>query len=253
MTTQRPPELFASRPVSSDDALERKYARRRVMTVIVLYLLVNLAYVFALDPVVVAHMNKDEVEQVAGLAVKALFGSVAGLITNVVIGLSLAASVSAYLLTGPRVAFAMAQDRVFPAFAARLHPTRATPAAATLTLAALTVGLVWSGSFLDLLSYASVGLAALSGLTVASVFPLRRRVGLAHPYRLPLYPLPPLAYLVLTVWTIAGMIADPEGRTPALLSLGTMFLGGLLSLLIPRELKPISRVAGEMGPESRTV
>jgi amino acid transporter len=221
--------------------------------VIVLYLLVNLAYVFALDPVTVKQMDPEDVEQVAGLAVKALFGSVAGLVTKVVIGLSLAGSVSAYLLTGPRVAFAMAQDGVFPAFAARLHPTRATPAAATLTQAALTIGLVWSGSFLELLSFASVGLAALSGLTVASVFPLRRRAGLAHPYRLPLYPLPPLAYLVLTIWTIAGMIADPERRTPALLSLGTMLFGGLLSLLIPREFPGASRVAGEMRPESPTL
>lgn len=224
-----------------------------VLTVIVLYMLVNLAYVFALDPAVVEQMDKDEVEQVAGLAVKALFGSVAGLITKVLIAFSLAASVSAYLLTGPRVAFAMARDGVFPAFAARLHPTRATPAAATLTQTALTVGLVWSGSFQELISYASVGLAALSGLTIASVFPLRRRVGLAHPYRLPLYPLPPLAYIVLTLWMIAGIIADPKGRTPALLSLATILLGGLLSLLISREWKPASRVAGERGPESRAM
>jgi len=215
-----------------------------VVTVIVLYMLVNLAYVFALDPVAMTQMKKEDVEHVAGLAVSAMFGTAAGVATNLVIGVSLAASVSAYLLTGPRVAFAMAQDRVFPAFAARLHPTRATPAAATLTQAGLAIGLVWSGSFLDLLSFASVGLAALSGLTVASVFPLRRRAGLAHPYRLPLYPLPPLAYLVLTIWTIAGMIADPDGRTPALLSLGTMLFGGLLSLLIPSESKPTPSLSG---------
>ena len=60
-------------------------------------------------------------------------------------------------------------------------------------------------------------LAALSGLTVASVFPLRRRAGLAHPYRLPLYPLPPLAYLLLTGWTVGYALSVPDRRAPATL------------------------------------
>jgi APA family basic amino acid/polyamine antiporter len=207
-----------------------------VVTVIALYLLVNLAYVYALDPVEMK--EKKEVGQVAELAVIALFGKEVGWVTAIVIGLSLSASVSAYLLTGPRVAFAMARDRVFPGFAAELHPTRETPAAATLTQAIIAAGLVWSGSFLELLTYTSVGLAALSGLTIASVFPLRRRADVVQPYRLPLYPLPPLAYLILTAWTIAAMVADPQERTPALYSLATVLIGVPLSWLLPSESTP---------------
>jgi APA family basic amino acid/polyamine antiporter len=77
-----------------------------------------------------------------------------------------------------------------------------------------------------------VGLAALTGLTVASVFPLRRRADLPRPYRLPLYPLPPLAFLILTGATIGYALADEKSRAPGLLSLATVLVGIPLSRLI---------------------
>ena len=202
-------------------------------TVVVLYLLVNLAYVYALDPVALAGESDDGVKEVAQLAADALFGPAVGRAVAAALGLSLVASVSAYLLTGPRVALAMARDGVFPGFAARLHPTRATPAAAPLTQAAAAAALVWAASFRDLLDYTSVGLAALSGLTVASVFPLRRRAGLAHPYRLPLYPLPPIAYLLLTGLTVGYAVYQPQRRTAAVLGVGTVLAGVPLARLLP--------------------
>jgi APA family basic amino acid/polyamine antiporter len=202
-------------------------------TVTVLYLLVNLAYVYALDPAALASKSAKDVQPVAELAVGALFGPAAARVVAAALGLCLVATVSAFVLTGPRVAFAMARDGVFPGFAARLHPVRGTPAPATLTLAVASAALVWAGSFLELLDYASVGLAALTGLTVASVFPLRRRTDLPHPYRLPLYPLPPLAFLVLITLTIGSALVDPERRVPGLLSLATVLIGLPLSRLVP--------------------
>lgn len=209
-------------------------------TVMVLYLLVNLAYVYALDPAAMAGRPRDEVEQVAELAVRALFGETAARVVAAALGLCLVAAVSAYLLTGPRVAYAMARDGMFPGFAARLHPTRQTPAAAILTQTVAAAGLVWvaaATSFRDLLDYASVGLAALTGLTIASVFPLRRRADLPHPYRLPLYPLPPLIFLLLTAWTVGytvhkEVVVDGHIPGPALLSLVTLLIGIPLSRLL---------------------
>ena len=95
--------------------------------------------------------------------------------------------------------------------------------------------LIWSGSFLDLLDYASVGLAAASGLVVVSVFPLRRRLELPTAYRLPLYPLPPLLYLGLVIWTVAYTLMLSDRRLPALLSLATLLLGfPLARIMHPR-------------------
>ena len=83
---------------------------------------------------------------------------------------------------------------------------------------------MWIGSFEQLLGYVSVGLAVVSGLVVASVFPIRRQQ-IAGTFRLPLYPLPPLIYLGLVSWTVIQQVIDEGTRMPALLSLGTILAG----------------------------
>jgi APA family basic amino acid/polyamine antiporter len=206
--------------------------------VVVLYLLVNVAYVYALDAPSLVKLPNDDVDEIARLAVNALFGETAARAAAAALGLCLVAAVSAYLLTGPRVAYAMAVDGVFPGFAARLHRTRETPAPAIVTQTIAAGALVWAGTFRELLDYASVGLALLSGLTIASVFALRQRSNLPHPYRMPLYPLPPLCFLVLTGWTVGYAVYSEifEAKKmpgPALLSFMTLMMGIPLARFLP--------------------
>jgi APA family basic amino acid/polyamine antiporter len=209
-------------------------------TVMVLYLLVNLTYVYALDPAVLSARRPEDAERIAALAVQVLFGETAARAVAAALGLCLVAAVSAYLLTGPRVAYAMAVDGVFPGFAGRLHPTRHTPAAAIYTQTFAAAALVWAGSFRELLEYASVGLAIVTGLTIASVFALRRRADLPHPYRMPLYPLPPLFFLVLTAWAVAyavyreviDVVLVKWVPGPAILSIFTFLIGVPLARLL---------------------
>ncbi|HET6575675.1 MAG TPA: amino acid permease [Fimbriiglobus sp.] len=212
-------------------------------TVIVLYLLVNLAYVFALDPAVMTAAKFEDFSQVARIAVEAMFGRDAANVVAVALGCSLVASFSAYTLVGPRVAYAMAKDRVFPGYAARVHPTRQTPVWATWTQVAIAIGLIWSGTFQELLDYTSVGLAVVTGLTVAAIFPIRRRRDLPHPYKMPLYPLPPVLFLLLVAWTVSLMLYSElvkDGQLqkpgPVTYSLLTLLAGIPLAYLItPRE------------------
>jgi APA family basic amino acid/polyamine antiporter len=116
-----------------------------------------------------------------------------------------------------------------------LHTSRRIPVRATVIQGGVAAGLVWSGSFLQLLDYTSVGLAAVSGLMIASVFPFRRRRDLARPYCVPLFPIPPLIYLGLVGWTIAQQLAQPDHFLAALLSLGTLLAGVPLAwFFLPR-------------------
>jgi len=206
----------------------------------VLYILVNLAYIYALDPVMLSARSPEDVERIAALAVQFLFGEAAARVVAAALGLCLVAAVSAYLLTGPRVAYAMAVDGVFPGFAGRLHPTRQTPSAAIYTQAFAAAALVWAGSFRELLDYASVGLAIVTGLTIASIFALRRRTDLPHPYRMPVYPLPPLFFLVLTAWAVGyaiyremlDVVLIKWVPGPAILSVVTILIGIPLARLL---------------------
>jgi APA family basic amino acid/polyamine antiporter len=203
-------------------------------TVMALYLFVNVAYVYALDPVAMTEKSEDDAKPVARLAAAAFFGPETGGTVSFLLGIGLLGSVSAGLLAGPRIVVAMAQDRVFPRYAGALHATRRTPIAATLTEVVVSISLVWIASFRQLLDYASVGFVAISGLTIASVFAIRRRPDLPHPYLVPLYPLPPLIYLILVVITVGIALVDPVQQKAAFYSLGTILVGIPLARLLPK-------------------
>jgi APA family basic amino acid/polyamine antiporter len=138
----------------------------------------------------------------------------------VAIGLTLLASVSAYILTGPRVAYAMARAGQFPEVAGRLSAGGA-PVVATALQVAWSLVLLWSASFEHILVYSGVGLAVFSMLTVAAVYVLRRRrPDFPRPFRTPGYPFVPAVYLVGTgVLTAAVFYERPLVSLISLLSI----------------------------------
>lgn len=188
-----------------------------------LYLILNVTYVYAIDPYSLRTVDGAEVEAVADLAARLLFGPRVSGVLSVLIGAGILASLSAFILTGPRVSYAMARDGLFPRYAAMLHVGRETPVAATLTLGTMAIAMLWPGTFKQLLDYTSVGLSVVAGLVVASVFPLRRLAGHRPTFRVPLYPIPPLLFLATTAWMVTYAVKD--NPVPALLSLGSIALG----------------------------
>lgn len=205
------------------------------LSVMALYMLVNLTYVYALDPHEMTQLSIPEVIPVAQLAAERLFGSRVATVVSVLLGLGMLASVSAYILSGPRIAFAMAADGAFPRFAARLHPVRQTPMRAIVAQGLLATAMAWSGPFLDILNYTAIGLAAISGLVVCAIFPLRRRTDLPHPFRMPLYPLPPVLYLLLTGWIVVSGLIRVDTMWPTLLSLLTIAAGWPVAAWVLRQ------------------
>lgn len=122
---------------------------------------------------------------------------------------SIAGSLNANLISGPRVGFAMARDGVFPHSLARVHRRFHTPAAAILTQAVLAIVLVVTSATLvttveqfrertifELLTDCVTFVAAIFlMLAVAAIFPLRRRGPMPAGYTTPLYPWVPLLYI----------------------------------------------------------
>lgn len=203
--------------------------------VVVLYLGLNTVYSLALSAADVKAIvegpkntlaNKvDAVAPIAELAASRLFGQGLSATFSVAVGLMLLSSLSAYLLTGPRVIYAMAVQGQFPAAAGRLTAKAGTPGVATAMQTACTLALLWSGSFESLVVYASVGLSIFSMLAIGAVYVLRRtRPDLHRPFRTPGYPVTPAVYLVVTgVLTRAAFLQRPAVSTYAVLSI----LGGV--------------------------
>lgn len=206
------------------------------LSVTMLYVMVNVLYMYAIDPREFAAMPDTDATRIAEVVAKRLFGFGTSVVISLLIGLSLVASVSAYILTGPRIIFAMARDRLFPTFAGSLKASNDLPVIATVVLGIASAALVWMGKFLELLDYASVGLAVVSAIVVASIFPIRRRTGLPAGYRMPLYPLPPLLYIILMAATVITTLrqTDSDSFWPAVLSLVTIAVGYPIGLLLLR-------------------
>ncbi len=199
--------------------------------VMLLYLGLNLAYALALSADDVRQLvevpgqpvDPNRVAPIAQIVADRLFGSTWSTVLSTAIGLTLLASVSAFVLTGPRVAFAMARAGQFPAFAGKLS-AQGTPSNATWLQAGWAILLLWSGTLESLLSYSSVGLALISLLTISSVFVLRRsRPELHRPFRTPGYPLVPAIYLLGTgLLTAAAFVRSPLESS---LALGSIMIG----------------------------
>ncbi len=205
------------------------------LLVTLLYVLLNITYIYALNPHAMMQMHPEQVEKVAELATALLFGQGTANLVSVLLGMSLIASVSAYMMIGPRVAYAMGCDRVFPSWLGQLHSRSHVPVRAIIAQGVLAIVMIWSGSFIQLLDFTSVGLAAVSGMLIASVFRLRRRADLPATFLMPLYPWPPLLYLSLVAWTIAAQVMQTQRRVPALLSLAVLLFCMLLARFIGRQ------------------
>ncbi len=174
--------------------------------VMALYLALNAFYALAVSAAdvraIVAQSTEknptDAIVQIAGISANRLFGKQWSTPLSIALGLTLLASMSAYIMTGPRVAQAMADAGQFPAVAGRV--TRAgAPAAATLSQGAWSLILLWTGSYQSILEYSSVGLALISLLAISTVFVLRTKLPDLHrPFRTPGYPVTPAVYLIVT-------------------------------------------------------
>lgn len=138
--------------------------------VIVLYLAINLFIVTALPYAELA----GTIPVVERAAVGAL-GPWMGKALGILISLALLSSLSAFIIIGPRVYFAMARDRLFFSFASNVHPRFGVPGMSIALQGMLAVFMVWLGSFEQLLVYLGFALGIFPWLAVAGIFIARRR------------------------------------------------------------------------------
>lgn len=165
--------------------------------VTVLYVALNLVFLSAAPAA-----ELSGVVEVAHVAAARLLGPWGARGASALVALTLASSVGAMLLAGPRVADEMGRDH--PALAALARRTgRGAPAAAVAVQAALALAMIATASFGALLGYIGFTLSICAGLTVLGVVVLRvREPGLPRPYRAWGYPLTPLLFLALSAWMV---------------------------------------------------
>jgi basic amino acid/polyamine antiporter, APA family len=165
-----------------------------------LYLLLNLTFL--------ATTSLGELAgtvEVGALAARRILGPGGGLLLTLALALLLVSSISSMALAGPRVLQAIGEDLPSLSTLARRN-RRGAPTRAVLAQQALALGLVFTDAFEAVLTFAGFTLTLFAFLTVAGVFRLRRlEPRLPRPFRVPLYPLPPLIFLVVSGASLAAV------------------------------------------------
>ena len=201
---------------------QRTFGRGIVIGTLLLigiYVLANVGYFRALGIAGVANSSR-----VASDAATAVIGPWAGMTVAAVILVSITSAANGLVLTLPRLFFAMAQDRLFFARLAEVHPKFGTPAAAIVGTSVWSAALVLTGTFEQLLAYVVFMSWLWFALAALAIFAYRQREADAvRPFRTPGYPLTPILF-VLSALVIVGntVIAQPK---QSLIGIGFALLG----------------------------
>ena len=183
------------------------------LAVTLLYLLLCAGFLRVLGPAGIADAG-----EVGSATAGVLGGPGLRLALTVLIASALVASINGTVLGGARVAQAMAERGALWSRLATLDPAHKTPRRSLWLQAALSVLLVASGRFEDLLHLVSLAMVLTGTLTVGCLFVLRRaRPDAERPYRATGYPWLPGLYVASSVLVIGIMLQRAATGEPGAL------------------------------------
>jgi APA family basic amino acid/polyamine antiporter len=154
----------------------------------------------------------------------AMIGPAGATIMTLAILCSIFGAISANVLAGPRVGFAMARDGRLPAWLGRVHPRYHTPGHAIWALAGWAGVLTLTGGFEHLITMSQFANWIFFTLVVFSCIVLRqRRPELDRPYRVAGYPWTVMLFVIVSSIFVVNTLV--EAPSSALLGLGLLLLG----------------------------
>jgi APA family basic amino acid/polyamine antiporter len=175
-----------------------------VLAIVVIYLFVNAAYLYLLPTAEMAGAQRVAAEAAKRIP---LFGAAGAAIVSGVVMVSCFGSVNGSILTGPRIFFGMAEQKLFFPALARVHPRFQTPSVAIGLTTALGVLYVLQNDFAALADRFVIGSWPFYALAVAGVFALRRKQpNVTRPYLTWGYPVVPALFLLASLGMVVNAI-----------------------------------------------
>jgi APA family basic amino acid/polyamine antiporter len=177
--------------------------------VMLLYLALNATFLYAVP----MELLEGQLE-IGVIVAQETFGETGALMMGGVLSLLLISTVSAMLMAGPRVLQVMGEDfRLFRRLS--VHNKGGVPRTAVYTQGILTLIFILTSTFESILVFSGFILGLSSLATVLGVFVLRYKKGADiknktadNGYRTWLYPLPPLVYSSIVIWTLSFIIIN---------------------------------------------
>ncbi|WP_394746953.1 APC family permease [Spongiimicrobium salis] len=199
-------------------------------TVLVTGLYVLLQFIF------LKHASADQLSgkvEVAFISFKNLLGTTGGNWVSYFIAIQLIATVSGYLWIGSRVSFAMAKDHSLWKPIAKKNKN-GIPVRALWLQAFISIILTLTGTFEEVMLYASFVLQLMGTLTVASLFWLKGRKGA---FKSPLKPFLQIAFVLFSIWILGYMLF--ERPKESLIGLGFIATGVITYFLSAEKIKKL--------------
>jgi len=185
----------------------------------VIYFLMNCVYLLAL-PV----ENIKGVVRIGEKASTQLFGATASSFISALIMISIFGCLSATIIYGPRVYYAMSKDGAFFRSMAHVHPRYKVPSKSIFWQAVWSSLLCFSGTYEALFEYVIFALVIFFAATGLAVFILRyKKPELPRPYKTWGYPVIPVIFILINLGIFFNtIIAQP---LKSLLGLVILLLG----------------------------
>ena len=164
-----------------------------VLIVAALYMATNAAILYVLQPADMAASPRPAVEAMLRSA-----GPLGASLVSAAMALSMLVTLNGTVLSGARIPYAAARDRLFFRGMAAVHPRFHSPSTSLIVQGVLaTVLLLFSARFQDLFELAIFAEWLVYMLAASTVFVFRRRPGEApSPYRMPGYPVVPALFVL---------------------------------------------------------
>jgi len=201
-------------------------------------LVVIIAYVL-LNAIFLATTPESEMRgqlEVGLIAGKHIFGENGGRVVGAIICLGLISAVSSMTWIGPRVTMSMGEDHWLLRLLGRKN-SYGVPANAVIVQLLIVNVLLLTRSFEMVVVYIQFALLLCSLLTVLGVFVLRiTRPNISRPYRVWLYPTPPLIFAAITIWMMIYLLRSKT--TEAIAGLATALVGFLLYFCAGKRVSP---------------
>ncbi len=183
--------------------------------VALLYLLLNVLFVYALSP-----SEMSGVISIGGLTVNSLFGQSLDKVYSGFIAFALLSSLSAFIIIGPRVYYAMAKKGHFFRLASRVNKHE-VPAISIVAQSVLAIVFAVTGTFDQILTILGFSLGVFPILNVAGVIKLRKRK--ASKLKLPGYPYIQLFFIAMSLTFL--VLAFLERPVESSIAIGIILIG----------------------------
>lgn len=177
---------------------------RGTIGVTLLYLALNVLYAFTLPVSEIMGFSAEDAGRIAAISIERLVGAPWSHLISALMSLGMLASLSAFILVGPRIIVAMAQDKLVHSKLGEISRKTGVPVWGVAFQGVISIALLWSGTFEHLLNFTGFGMAALSLLAVAVIFGLRKRADYHPTFRVPLYPWTPMIFCITSVLMLIG-------------------------------------------------